>query len=183
MSQTNGPMKNYVFTKELLQKTVFRCLSPFKIGINIYLEQSVWADLSWNPVRKRIASIWTKSLRKKISGQNLDFSKSYFQFLRWNWVFRTNMKSNAAVTLHFEDLAVHDYLFLKDVCIFWWKISNCLKKHFRWMWTLIFFIYIFWRTSVTVCEKGHFLPFLAHYYVKSSKYLKIKTLHSSKCLF
>ena len=37
--------------------TRFRCLSPFKIGIRISLEQSVWADLSWNPFRKRIASI------------------------------------------------------------------------------------------------------------------------------
>ena len=27
------------------------------------------------------------------------------------------MESNAAVTLHFEDLAVQNYLFLKDVCI------------------------------------------------------------------
>ena len=37
--------------------TVFRCLSPFKIGINISLKQSVWADLSWNPFKRRIASI------------------------------------------------------------------------------------------------------------------------------
>ena len=37
--------------------TVFRCLSPFMIGIHIYLEQSVWAELSWNPFWKRIASI------------------------------------------------------------------------------------------------------------------------------
>ena len=27
--------------------TVFRCLSPFKIGTNISLEKSVWADFSW----------------------------------------------------------------------------------------------------------------------------------------
>ena len=40
---------------------------------------------------------WSKPLRKKILGQNLDFCKSYFQFLRWNWVFRTNMESNAAI--------------------------------------------------------------------------------------
>ena len=44
---------------------------------------------------------WAKPLRKKIWGKNLDFWKSYFQNLRWNWVFRTNMESNAAVTLHF----------------------------------------------------------------------------------
>ena len=42
---------------ELCTKTVFRCLSPFKIGIHISLEQSVWAELSWNPFWKRIASI------------------------------------------------------------------------------------------------------------------------------
>ena len=35
----------------------FRCLSLFKIGIHISLEQSVWADLSWNQFRKRIAAI------------------------------------------------------------------------------------------------------------------------------
>ena len=34
-----------------------------------------------------------------------------------NLVFRTNMESNAAVTLQFEDLAVTNYVFLKDVCI------------------------------------------------------------------
>ena len=65
----------------------------------------------------RFSSFRTKSLRKKILGQNLDFCKSYFQFLRWNWVFRTNMEGNAVVTLHFEDLAVQNCLFLKDVCI------------------------------------------------------------------
>ena len=38
------------------------------------------------------------------------------------------MESNAAVTLHFEDLVDQNYLFLKDVCIRWWTISNCLEK-------------------------------------------------------
>ena len=42
---------------------------------------------------------WIKPLRKNISGQNLDFWKSYFLFLCWNLVFWTNMESNAAVTL------------------------------------------------------------------------------------
>ena len=66
-----------------------------------------------------------------MSSQNLDFCSSYFQLLLWwNWVFRTNMESNAAVTLHFENLAVQNYLFLKDMCICWWKISNCLTKAF-----------------------------------------------------
>ena len=95
---------------------------------------------------------WTKPLRKKISGQNLDCCKSYFQFLRWNWVFRNNMESNAAVTLHW---------LLKDVCIRWGKILNCLQNNFWLMWSFSF--KIFWRPSVTVWEKGHFLPFLAHY--------------------
>ena len=36
---------------------MFRCLSPFMIGIHISLEQLVWAELSWNPFQKRIASI------------------------------------------------------------------------------------------------------------------------------
>ena len=100
---------------------VFRCLSPFKIGIHISLEQSVWADLSWNPFPKGIASICfgPNHLGKKISGKNLDFCQSFFQFFRWNWVFRTNMESNAAVTLHLENLAVQSYLFLKHVFICW----------------------------------------------------------------
>ena len=66
----------------------------------------------------------TKPLRKKFLGQKLDFWKSYFQFLRWNWVFWTNMGSNAAVTLQFEDLAVKNYLFLKYGFICWWKCQN-----------------------------------------------------------
>ena len=37
--------------------------------------------------------------------------------LKINPVFRTNMDSNAAVTLHLEDLGVQNYLFLKDMCI------------------------------------------------------------------
>ena len=62
---------------------------------------------------------WTKPLRKIFLGQNLDFWKSYFLFPCWNWIFWTNMESNAALTLHFGDLAVQNYLFLKDVCIRW----------------------------------------------------------------
>ena len=42
------------------------------------------------------------------------------------------MESNAAVTLHFEDLAVDNYLFLK---------------------------YVFLRISVTLCKKGKKCPF------------------------
>ena len=92
-------------------------------------------SLSWFVMKSisttyRFHLFWTKPLRKKMWGQNLDFSKSNFQFLRWIWVFRTNMGSNSAVTRHFEDLVVQNYLFLKDVCICWWKISNCLKSTF-----------------------------------------------------
>ena len=42
---------------------------------------------------------------------NLDFCWSYFLWPLWNWSLWTNMESNAAVTLHFEDLAVNNYLF------------------------------------------------------------------------
>ena len=134
---------------------MFRCLSPFRTRIHISLEQSVWAELSWNPFRKRIASIcFGPNHSKKISGQNLDFWKSYFQFLRRNWVFQTSIKSNAAFWGPCGP---------KDVCICWWKISNCLKKYFWSLWS--FFFKIFWRPSVTVCEKGHFLRFLGHYHV------------------
>ena len=78
----------------------------------------------------RFSSFRAKSLRKKNLGQNLDFCKSYFLWPLWNWGFGTNMESNAAVTLHFEDLAVKNYLFLKYVCIRLWKISNCSFKYF-----------------------------------------------------
>ena len=110
-------------------KTVFRSLSPFKIGTNISLEQSVWADLSWNPFRKCIASIclWSNQPGNCFWMEILK-CWSYFQFLPWNWVFWTYMESNAAVTLYFKDLAVTNYLFLKDVCICWLEISNSLMK-------------------------------------------------------
>ena len=82
-------------------KTVFRCLSPFKIGIHISLEQSIWAELSWNPFWKRIASIvfGPNHSGKKFWGKIWIFEKVIFNFSAETW-------SNAAVTLHFEDLAV-----------------------------------------------------------------------------
>ena len=100
-------------------------------------------SLSWIVMKSILKTysfnlFWTKPLRKKIPGQNLDFWKSNFQFLRWNCFFLTNMENNAAVTLHFKDLAVQNYLFLKDVCICWWKISNCSQKHFWWLWSFSF---------------------------------------------
>ena len=76
-------------------------------------------------------------LRKKLSGKNLNCWKRYFQFLCGNWVFWTNMESTSAVTLHFEDLAVQNYFFLKDVCLCRWKISNCSQKHFWWLWNRV----------------------------------------------
>ena len=62
--------------------TVFRCLSPFKIGIHIYLEQSVWAESSWNPFRKRIASICLRPNHsgKKFRGKIWIFEKVSFNF-------------------------------------------------------------------------------------------------------
>ena len=67
--------------------------------------------------RKSSVSSW-----KKISEQNLDFCGSYFWFLLWKWVFRTDKESHAAVTLHYKDLEVQNYLFLKDACLYWLKI-------------------------------------------------------------
>ena len=126
----------------------FRVRNPHFFGtvsLSWFFMKSISKTYSFN-------LFWTKPLRKKISGQNLDLFGSYFQFLRWNWVFRTNMESNAAVTLHFEDLAVQNYLFLKDVCICWKFFSNCLKRHFWWMWSFSF--KIFWRLHIIVSEKG-----------------------------
>ena len=62
-------------------------------------------SLSWIVMKSILKTytfsfFWTKPLRKKIWGLNLYFWKIYFQFLRLNWVFRTNKESNAAVTLH-----------------------------------------------------------------------------------
>ena len=51
-----NPKPIYRFSFVKIFKTVFRCLSPFKIGTHTSLEQSVWADLSWNPFRQRRAS-------------------------------------------------------------------------------------------------------------------------------
>ena len=63
-------------------RTVFRCLGPFKIGIHIYLEQSVWAELSWSPFWKRIASICfgPKHWGKKFWGKIWIFEKVIFNF-------------------------------------------------------------------------------------------------------
>ena len=60
---------------------------------------------------------FTKSLRKNFTNGNLDFCGSYSQFFLGNWVFQTYTENIADKTLHFEDLAVTKYLFLKDVCI------------------------------------------------------------------
>ena len=46
-----------------------------------------------------------------------DFCGSYFLWPLWNWGFRTNMESNTAVTLPFEDLAVTNYFFF-NMCAF-----------------------------------------------------------------
>ena len=49
---------------------------------------------------------------------NLDFVEVFSNFSLEIWFFWTYMESNAAVTLHFEDLVVTNYSFLKDMC-FW----------------------------------------------------------------
>ena len=59
--------------------------------------------------------------------------------------------------MHFEDLAVNNYLFLKYVCICLWKILNLSTLD---QCKVFCFSLIFWRLSVEVCEKGHFFPFL-----------------------
>ena len=79
-------------------------------------------SLSWI-VLKSISKTYSfnfcldQTTQEKNLGQNLDFWKSYFQFLRWNWVFGTNMESNAAVTLNLEDLASKIPCFKKN-CAF-----------------------------------------------------------------
>ena len=70
----------------------------------------------------------TKSLRKNFFGQNLDFCGSYFLWHLWNWSFGTNMESNAAVTLHFEDLAVNNYLFWIYLCIHFWQAHQSTSR-------------------------------------------------------
>ena len=68
--------------RNIFCRTVFRCLSPFKIGIHIYLEQSVWAELSCNPFWKCIASICfgPNHSGKKIQGIIWIFEKVIFNF-------------------------------------------------------------------------------------------------------
>ena len=64
-------------------RTGFRCLSPFKIRKkNIYLEQSVWADLTWNPFWKHIASIclWPNHSGNFFNGNLLFFVEVIFNF-------------------------------------------------------------------------------------------------------
>ena len=74
------------------------------------------------PKTNRFNSVMTNLVSKKFLRQNLDFCGSYFLWPLWNWGFGTNMESNAAVTLQFEHIAFTNYLFLKDLCICWWKI-------------------------------------------------------------
>ena len=74
----------------------------------------------------RFSSFRTKSLNKKNLRRNLDFCGNYFL---WPLLkMGTNMESNAAVTLHFEVLAVNNYLFFKNMCAFVCEksqVSNC----------------------------------------------------------
>ena len=93
------------------------------------------------PKANRFISFMSKSLKKLFLWWNMDFCGSYFLRTIWNWGFGTNMESNVAVTLHFEDLAVNNYLFFKYVCMCLWKISNCSFEYFWSMWNLFFYFY------------------------------------------
>ena len=77
---------------------------------------------------------------------NLFFYWSYFLWPLWNWSLGTNMEGNAAVTLQFEHLMVNNSLFLKYVCICWWKISSCSIENCLSMW---FNFYFFLKTKWT----------------------------------
>ena len=135
------------------------------ISLSWFVMKSILKTYSFN-------CFLTKSLRIFFNG-NLVFLRNLFSISpTWNWVFWTYMESNAAVRIHLEDLAVPNYLFLKDVFIFWWKISNCLVKYFASMW----FFFIFRRLSVTECEKGHFYPFL-HTVILSQQNILKEKLH------
>ena len=107
-------------------------------------QHSFWIiSLSWFVMLvfwKHIRSIylWPNHSGKKVRTKFRFFLKVLFIFLLCNWVFWTNIENNSAVTLHFEDLAVQTYLFLKDVCICWWKIS--FKKKILFM-NVQFFLY------------------------------------------
>ena len=104
-------------------------------------------------------------------------SANYFLVYLWNWVFQTNIESKAAVTLKFEDLAVKRYLFLKFVCICWWKISNYSISTFH---QCEVFLFKYLKTKCNSVRERVFLPFLAHCFTLSAKYFKRKTSNRSK---
>ena len=116
-------------------KKVLRCLSPTR-SKHTYLLKNPFELIFYASLSKTYMFnfFMAKPLRKTFLGLNLDFCAHYFLFLPWNWFFRTNMESSAAVTLHFEGLAVQNYLFLKDVWICWWNISNCFTRYFLCLW-------------------------------------------------
>ena len=124
----------------------------------------------------RFNCFMTKSLRNFFWGKIRILSKFLFNFSTEIVFFWTNMVGNASVTLQFEDLAVKNYLFLKDLCICWWHISNCSIKYFQSMW----YIFLGRLLRVTVCKKGYFLPF-SHTVTFSRQHTK-KTSHWSKVL-
>ena len=74
-----------------LHITVARCLSPLTIGTHISLEQSVWADLSWKPFRKRIASIFVGPNHSGI-------------FFKWKFGFLWKLFSISFLEFGFLDL-------------------------------------------------------------------------------
>ena len=66
---------------KLRPRTVFRYLSPFKIGINIYLEQQF--ELICHEIKLKnvqLQFVLDQTTQEKISGQNLYFSQRFFNF-------------------------------------------------------------------------------------------------------
>ena len=144
-----------------LGKSRFRCLSLFKIGIHISLEQSVWADLSWNPFQKCIASI---CFGPKHSG---NFFGGHFSIFAGFWnKFRFKIgwfTLTFRVTLlkRFNLKTFHSKIIIFKTCV------NSLGKNLKLLFLVLLINVNFKKLIIltkmfTVCEKGHFLPFLAH---------------------
>ena len=94
------------------------------------------------------------------------------------------MEINAAVTLHFENLAVQNNLFLKDVHVHLLMKNLKLFTKALLMNVKFFFLNILKSTHDRVQEiVKKKMPYLAPCYTWSSKYLIRKTSQSSKVLF
>ena len=80
--------------------------------------------------------------------QNLDFCGSCFLFHLWNWVFWTNIESNVAVRLQFEELAVKKYL-----CFFLRCVHLFVKNKQTLIYVKVFFFYILKTRYNSVWER------------------------------